>query len=116
MEALWQSSEQNLRPVLLIAGRSPHNRVAANALLGLYKHGSLDSIPLLLRMAADPDSTRKASALWAMGETGDPRFLPYLASLTEAFPVPLLYVSHAMEEVERLAQKVVRIREGRVED
>jgi molybdate transport system ATP-binding protein len=42
--------------------------------------------------------------------------LPYLASLTEAFPVPLLYVSHAMEEVERLAQKVVRVREGRVED
>jgi molybdate transport system ATP-binding protein len=40
--------------------------------------------------------------------------LPYLASLTEEFPVPLLYVSHAMEEVERLAQKVVRIREGKV--
>lgn len=79
VEALWQSSEQNLRPVLLIAGRSPHNRVAANALLGLYKHGSLDSIPLLLRMAADPDATRRVSALWAIGETGDPRFLPYLA-------------------------------------
>jgi molybdate transport system ATP-binding protein len=42
--------------------------------------------------------------------------LPYLASLTAEFPVPLLYVSHAMEEVERLAQKVVRIREGRIED
>jgi molybdate transport system ATP-binding protein len=42
--------------------------------------------------------------------------LPYLASLTEEFPVPLLYVSHAMEEVERLAQKVVRIREGKVVD
>ncbi len=40
--------------------------------------------------------------------------LPYLASLTEEFPVPLLYVSHAMEEIERLAQKVVRIREGKV--
>jgi molybdate transport system ATP-binding protein len=40
--------------------------------------------------------------------------LPYLSSLTEEFPVPLLYVSHAMEEIERLAQKVVRIREGRV--
>lgn len=41
--------------------------------------------------------------------------LPYLASLTEEFPVPLLYVSHAMEEIERLAQKVVRVRDGRIE-
>ena len=42
--------------------------------------------------------------------------LPYLASLTAEFPVPLLYVSHAMEEIERLAQKVVRIREGRIQE
>ena len=42
--------------------------------------------------------------------------LPYLASLTEEFPVPLLYVSHAMDEIERLAQKVVRIREGRIQE
>jgi molybdate transport system ATP-binding protein len=42
--------------------------------------------------------------------------LPYLASLTAEFPVPLLYVSHAMEEIERLAQKVVRIRDGRIQE
>jgi molybdate transport system ATP-binding protein len=42
--------------------------------------------------------------------------LPYLASLTAEFPVPLIYVSHAEEEIERLAQKVVRVRDGRVVD
>jgi molybdate transport system ATP-binding protein len=42
--------------------------------------------------------------------------LPYLANLTAEFPVPLLYVSHAMEEIERLAQRVVRIREGRIRE
>ena len=40
--------------------------------------------------------------------------LPYLETLTREYPIPLLYVSHAMDEVERLAQQIVRLREGRV--
>jgi molybdate transport system ATP-binding protein len=40
--------------------------------------------------------------------------LPYLERLTREWPTPLLYVSHAMVEVERLAQQIVNIRDGRV--
>ncbi len=40
--------------------------------------------------------------------------LPYLEMLTRQWPTPLLYVSHAMDEVERLAQQVVMLRDGRV--
>ena len=40
--------------------------------------------------------------------------LPYLERLTREWPTPLLYVSHAMVEVERLAQQIVNIRDGHV--
>lgn len=78
VEALWGMNDKNAKSVLLIAARSPHNRVAANGLVGLYRLGALESIPQLIRMAAHPNAVHRASAVWAIGETGDPRFLPFL--------------------------------------
>lgn len=78
VEALWGLSDNSTRAVLLLASRSPHNRVAANGILGLYRQAHLDSIPQLLRMASHPNPPHRASALWAIGETGDARFLPFL--------------------------------------
>ncbi|MGA2601208.1 MAG: HEAT repeat domain-containing protein [Bryobacteraceae bacterium] len=78
VEALWGFGDENVKPVLLIAARSPYPGVAANGLLGLYRRGALDSIPQLLRMAVHPEDAHRAEAIWAIGETGDPRFLPYL--------------------------------------
>jgi molybdate transport system ATP-binding protein len=40
--------------------------------------------------------------------------LPYLETLTREYPIPLLYVSHALDEVDRLAQQIVLLREGQV--
>jgi molybdate transport system ATP-binding protein len=40
--------------------------------------------------------------------------LPYLESLTREAAIPLLYVSHAMAEIERLGAAIVRIDGGRV--
>jgi molybdate transport system ATP-binding protein len=42
--------------------------------------------------------------------------LPYLKRLTEETAIPLLYVSHDRDEVARLADEIVYIREGRVCD
>ncbi len=78
VEALWGFTDSNVKPVLLIAARSPYPGVAANGLLGLYRRGALESIPQLLRMAAHSEEGHRAEAIWAIGETGDPRFLPYL--------------------------------------
>jgi hypothetical protein len=78
VEALLGYTDANVKPVLVIASRSPHPCVAAMGLLGLYRRGALDSIPQLLRMAEHSDDSQRESAVWALGETGDPRFLPYL--------------------------------------
>ncbi len=83
VEGLWDNPDRDLKPILMIASRSPHGRVAANGLLGLYRHGALESIALLLKMAEAGDPDRRGSAIWAMGETQDPRFLPFLIAAFE---------------------------------
>ena len=40
--------------------------------------------------------------------------LPYLDRMRMRFAIPTLYVSHSMEEVERLADEVATISEGRI--
>jgi molybdate transport system ATP-binding protein len=40
--------------------------------------------------------------------------LPFIERLRDAFAIPILYVSHAVEEVARLAARVVRLEAGRV--
>lgn len=67
-------------------------------------------------LLSDPAVLLMDEPVSAVDQERRAEILPYLASLTHAFPVPLLYVSHAMEEVERLAQKIVRISDGRVVD
>ncbi len=40
--------------------------------------------------------------------------LPFIERLRDEFAIPIIYVTHSLEEVARLAAQVVRIREGRV--
>jgi molybdate transport system ATP-binding protein len=65
-------------------------------------------------LLSDPAVLLMDEPVSAVDQERRAEILPYLASLTDEFPIPLLYVSHAVEEVERLAQTVVRIRDGRV--
>jgi len=67
-------------------------------------------------LLSDPAVLLMDEPVAAVDQERRAEILPYLASLTAEFPVPLLYVSHAMEEIEQLAQKVVRIREGRIQE
>ena len=79
VEALWGIEGEEAREQLLIALRSEDNRVTANAALGLYRIGDLSSIRILLDMAHHTDPLFRLSALWAIGETQNERFLPMLA-------------------------------------
>ncbi|HEX4592683.1 MAG TPA: HEAT repeat domain-containing protein [Bryobacteraceae bacterium] len=78
VEALWTMDAAEARPVFLAALHSPNNRVVANAALGLYRLADLKSIKALLDMAQHADPLFHTSCLWAIGETEDPRFIPFL--------------------------------------
>jgi HEAT repeat protein len=83
VEALWSFDAAEARPLLLAAAKSKVNRVKANAAVGLHRIGEPTSVRMLFDMVQPANPGLRASALWAMGETGDPRFLPYLMELYE---------------------------------
>ncbi len=52
--------------------------------------------------------------LAALDHTRKTRLLPYIARLPEAFGLPVIYVTHSVEEVTRLADRMVVLADGRV--
>ena len=79
VEALWGLDAEEVKPHFLSALKSKNNRVAANAALGLYLCGDVSALHVLLDMLRHSDPLFRLSALWAIGETQDERFLPVLA-------------------------------------
>lgn len=79
VEALWRLDPEETKPHLLSALSSGSNRVVANAAYGLYLIGDLSAFRILLNMLQNPNPSFQASALWAMGETQEERFLPALS-------------------------------------
>jgi hypothetical protein len=78
IESVWGIQSPEMHRIMDRAARSRRNRVAANGLIGLYLLNDVSSIPRLFEMAEHPDEQFRLSARWAMGETRDSRFLPYL--------------------------------------
>jgi hypothetical protein len=74
IEALWSVDTDEARILLQFAASDGNNRVAVNALLGLYYLGECPALTELVKMAANDSPLFRSSAAWAMGETGDPRF------------------------------------------
>ena len=81
VEAIWGLDTAAARELLHFAALDPHNRVAGNALLGLYLLGDCSTISEILKMATHESSLFRSTAAWIMGETGDPRFTEALAGL-----------------------------------
>ncbi len=81
IEALWGLPGEETRALLWQFVGDAHNRVAGNAVTGLYRQGDLGSIPALLGMAGDASAARRATGAWAMGEVGDLRFVESLRAL-----------------------------------
>jgi HEAT repeat protein len=79
IESLWSVNTTEARSLLQFAiTEDGHNRVVANALLGLYYLGDSSVLSSLARMAQDESGVVRSSAAWAMGETGDIRFQEFL--------------------------------------
>jgi hypothetical protein len=81
VEGLWDVDSAESRELLHFAARDGNNRVAGNALLGLYRLGDCSAIPELLKMSGHPSSLFRMSAAWAMGATADPRFSEALGGM-----------------------------------
>jgi hypothetical protein len=80
VEALWGLDAEESKPYFLSALKSDNNRVVANAAFGLYLNGDVTAMRVLLEMLRHTDPLFRLSALWAIGETQDERFLPVLAT------------------------------------
>lgn len=78
LEALWGLDPDETKPHFLSALKSSNNRVAANAAYGLYLSGDSSATRVLLDLLHSNDPAFQLSALWAIGKTGDERFLPAL--------------------------------------
>src|ERR1035438_423511 len=77
--------------------------MAANAILGLYRIAEMKAVRMLLDMVRQRESPPfRISALWAMGETQDPRFLPFLMEQFKLSEGKIrLAVTRAMASIKR---------------
>jgi hypothetical protein len=78
VESLWGVDTPEARALLGFAVNDGDNRVAGNALLGLYYLGATSSLVNVIKLAGTESKLSRSSAAWVMGESGDPRFLESL--------------------------------------
>jgi HEAT repeat protein len=81
MESLWGIGDESARAVLWEASSDGNNRVAGNALIGLYRLGDTRAIGRTMEMAGHADPGFRATAAWVMGESADSRFAPALGRM-----------------------------------
>jgi molybdate transport system ATP-binding protein len=65
-------------------------------------------------LLAGPEALLLDEPLASLDQTRKAEIFPYLEKLVASAKVPILYISHAPEEIERLAQTVVVLEQGRV--
>jgi len=80
-EALWDCEPEHSLPLFLRALNDPHHRVVGNAIIGLYRCGDLRAADAILQLISHPDPMFRATGVWAMGRTKDPRYLSQLARM-----------------------------------
>jgi molybdate transport system ATP-binding protein len=76
--------------------------------------GETSRVALGRALLASPEILLLDEPLAALDNARRAEILPYLERLRDDAKLPMLYVSHAVEEVARLAQEVVMIESGRV--
>jgi HEAT repeat protein len=102
VEALWGLDAADSGSLLQMAVQAGNNRVAGNAALGLYLLADPAAVQILLDMAQHTNPLFRVSALWAIGETQDPRFLPFLTGQYRAAQGKVrLAIAGAMSRIRR---------------
>ena len=65
-------------------------------------------------LLSDPAVLLMDEPVTAVDQERRAEILPYLEALAHGATVPILYVSHAASEVERLADRIIHLRDGKV--
>lgn len=110
IEGLWGVDTEEARDLMLASVRDANNRVAGNALYGLYTLGDSAAIAETIKLAAHPVAVFRATAAWVMGEAGDPRFRDTVAQLLRD-PHPMVR-SRALRSVARIKAVVAQAATG----
>ena len=116
---------QNLAYGCWIAGRTAGGHLDEGAhLLGIdallarrprtLSGGERQRVAIGRALLADPIALLLDEPLSSLDEARKREILPYLDNLVATTKIPILYVSHAREEIERLAGTVVMLEGGRV--
>src|SRR5260221_4028893 len=118
------SVRQNLLYGRWIAGHTSGRLDEVVQLLGLedllarrprtLSGGERQRVAIGRALLADPMALLLDEPLSSLDEARKQEILPYLEKLVGAAKIPILYVSHAREEIERLAGTVVTLDGGRV--
>lgn len=112
VESLWGRGDGEALEIFRRKLGDSHQRVAANAAVGLYLAGENEAVAALHRMASGQDPARRAAAVWAMGRTGDARFLPVLAEMRRTHPAPVSLMRNVVVAKERIRHAEEIPREG----
>ena len=83
---------------------------------GRLSGGEKQRVAIGRALLSEPDLLLMDEPLASLDTARKAEILPYLARLKAETQVPIVYVSHAMEEVDRLADRVVRLGGGRIVD
>jgi molybdate transport system ATP-binding protein len=81
---------------------------------GTLSGGERQRVAIGRALLSQPRALLMDEPLAALDRERKSEVLPYIERLRDRFGLPILYVSHAVEEVVRLAQTVVRIEHGRI--
>lgn len=82
---------------------------------GLLSGGERQRVALGRAILSRPKLLLMDEPLSALDRFAKDDILPYIEALHGALKIPVLYVSHDIAEVERLADRIVILKEGRVE-
>lgn len=100
----------DLDPLVEMLGIAPLLDRASSGLSG----GERQRVAIARALAVSPDLLLMDEPLTGLDHDRKQEFLPYLESLHRELSIPVLYVSHAADEVLRLADTLVLLDGGRV--
>lgn len=109
IESLWAAESPYSAACFESALEDTHHRVVANGLIGLYLQGDVESIAKLAEMAGHQEGAFRAAAAWAMGRTGDPRFVPLLRNLRKDGSNPPGVIRNALQSITRIRQGLAAV-------